>query len=315
MDLLINVVTAWITVILMVMLLVIYVLRLWIQKSKLPKEAWQRQWNRRLRRPHKWLGLAALISAFIHGLYSSLAILSPNKGTILFVILLLMGMSFMFRKQLKAIFPWMKIHRYLALASMVFLLLHLVEVDWFVGIDPIIASVTRDLQAKVAVEDQELFTTTSINETSDQDVTSSNEAGDGVPNNNAGSTGKGRHGNSDDSNDNDNTVTTDVEVTSTDIDTVDMSQVTIPDGTYSGEAMAFRPGLKVDVTIENNQITSVVVTDHNEVKQQFWSTPVREIPIAITEAQSTQVDVVSGATFTSIGIIDAVEDALIPEIE
>lgn len=297
MDLLINVVTAWITVGLMALLMVVYVLRLWIQKSGLPKDAWQRSLNRKLRKPHKWLGLATLLSAFIHGLYSSVAILSVNKGSILFVVFIAMGLSFMFRKQLKALLPWMKLHRYLAAASLVLLLLHFIEVGWFVGIDPVIAAVKRDLNMSSEVSqviesnDDDLIPSDSPQETRDQDLGNSSN----------GETARGKHRGQERA----STTTSD-----TSLDAVDMTTTVIPDGTYSGEAVGFQPGLKVDVTVENNLIVSVLVTDHNEVKQQFWSRPVAEIPLAIVESQSTDVDVISGATFTSIGIMEAVKDAL-----
>jgi uncharacterized protein with FMN-binding domain len=82
------------------------------------------------------------------------------------------------------------------------------------------------------------------------------------------------------------------------------------DGVFTGEATGFRPGLKVSVEITDNEIVSIQVTDHNEVNFRFYAGPIQEIPQEIIEAQSTDVDTVSGATFTSIGIINAVNDAL-----
>ncbi len=281
MDLLINIITAWIAVGLMVLLLVIYVLRLWIQKAKLPKDGWQRKLNRKLRRPHKWLGVGALVAALIHGLYSSMAILTMNKGTILFAIFILMGLAFMLRKQLKSIMPWMKVHRYLAVASLVFLLLHFIEVGWLVGFDPLVNAVKNDL------ENFRVDTTTSLGDA--QESTSGEAISD---------IGIGSKGNKED-------IQINVESES-----YSMNDIVISDGVYEGEAVGYQPGLKVSVTVVDNLITEVVVIDHNEVKQQFWGIPVREIPETIVDAQTTEVDIVSGATLTSVGIMSAVEDAL-----
>ena len=82
------------------------------------------------------------------------------------------------------------------------------------------------------------------------------------------------------------------------------------DGVYYGEAEGFRPGLKVQVIVEEGRITKVEVIEHNEVNQRFWGKPVEMIPQQIVQNQSTEVDVISGATYTSKGIINAVNDAL-----
>lgn len=87
-------------------------------------------------------------------------------------------------------------------------------------------------------------------------------------------------------------------------------EITLADGTYTGEATGYREGLQVSVNVEDGLITQVNVTDHNEVNSKFYAEPIETIPSAIIEAQTTQVDTVSGATFTSIGIINAVNDAL-----
>ena len=82
------------------------------------------------------------------------------------------------------------------------------------------------------------------------------------------------------------------------------------DGIYTGQAQGYGPGLKVSVEIKNNTIINVKVTDHNEVNSRFYSTPIKQIPLEIIDSQSVDVDTISGATFTSIGIINAVNDAL-----
>jgi uncharacterized protein with FMN-binding domain len=89
-----------------------------------------------------------------------------------------------------------------------------------------------------------------------------------------------------------------------------LMDVVLKDGTYSGEATGYGPNLKVSVLIESNLITEITVTSHNEVNPRFYSTPIEEIPQSIIDSQGLDVDAVSGATFTSTGIINAVNDAL-----
>jgi NosR/NirI family nitrous oxide reductase transcriptional regulator len=64
------------------------------------------------------------------------------------------------------------------------------------------------------------------------------------------------------------------------------------------------------VTIEDGAITAIEVIEHNEHEEKFWGRPVSLIPQRVIDAQSTDVDTVTGATMTSRGIIEAVEDAL-----
>ncbi len=85
---------------------------------------------------------------------------------------------------------------------------------------------------------------------------------------------------------------------------------TFKDGIYTGVADGYRPGLKVSVEIKNNVITSIEIIEHNEVNSRFYQKAMDTIPQAILDNQSTEVDATSGATFTSIGIMNAVNDAL-----
>ena len=85
---------------------------------------------------------------------------------------------------------------------------------------------------------------------------------------------------------------------------------TFKDGIYNGEADGYRPGLKVSIEVKNNIITSIEIIEHNEINSRYYQKALDSIPQAILENQSTEVDTISGATFTSIGIINAVNAAL-----
>jgi uncharacterized protein with FMN-binding domain len=84
----------------------------------------------------------------------------------------------------------------------------------------------------------------------------------------------------------------------------------LKDGTYTGEATGYHPGIKVSVVIKDNAIISVEVLDHNEENSRFYSRPIAIVPQEIVDGQTTEVDTVTSGTFTSIGIINAVNDAL-----
>jgi uncharacterized protein with FMN-binding domain len=82
------------------------------------------------------------------------------------------------------------------------------------------------------------------------------------------------------------------------------------DGVYVGEAKGYRKYLKARVTLENGYITGVEVVEHYEKGEEHFETPIALVPAAIVEAQSCDVDAISGATLTSNGIMDAVRSAL-----
>lgn len=81
------------------------------------------------------------------------------------------------------------------------------------------------------------------------------------------------------------------------------------DGVYTGIGKGFRGDMIVDVTIKNSKIVGVTVTDNVDDKKWFDRAN-NVIPAKIIETQSTNIDVVSGATYSSIGIIEGVNNAL-----
>ena len=90
----------------------------------------------------------------------------------------------------------------------------------------------------------------------------------------------------------------------------DSGDVTFNDGIYTGVADGFGPDLTVSVTIKDGLITGIEIVSHNEVGVQYYGRAMDSVPEAIIDSQSTEVDSVSGATYTSVGIKNAVADAL-----
>ncbi|KNF08347.1 FMN-binding domain protein [Gottschalkia purinilytica] len=82
------------------------------------------------------------------------------------------------------------------------------------------------------------------------------------------------------------------------------------DGEYIGKAKGYKSIIKVKVKIQKGKIIEVKIISHDET-ESYAKKPVEIIPNQIIEKQSTDVDVVSGATWTSDAIKNAVNDALI----
>lgn len=80
----------------------------------------------------------------------------------------------------------------------------------------------------------------------------------------------------------------------------------LTDGIYSGTAAGHNGPLQVAVIVRNGRIYSVEVVRHKEKRKRAVS----EIPRLIVDKQSTDVDAVSGATYTSKAIVNAVNRAL-----
>ena len=83
----------------------------------------------------------------------------------------------------------------------------------------------------------------------------------------------------------------------------------LADGTYNGIAEGYGGEIEVEVTVEGGEIASVEILDHSE-SEGTADPAINEIPEQVVEVQNYDVDTVSGATRTSEGIIEAVENAL-----
>ena len=78
---------------------------------------------------------------------------------------------------------------------------------------------------------------------------------------------------------------------------------------YTGTAEGFIDDITVEVTVLDGKITAIEIIEHDETPDYF-DDAVPAITDRIIEAQSTEVDIVSGATGTSEGIMAAVDNAL-----
>ena len=81
------------------------------------------------------------------------------------------------------------------------------------------------------------------------------------------------------------------------------------DGTYTGEADGFGGTIQVEVKIEKNKIAEINVVSAEKEDGAYLSMAKDIIP-KIIDAQSADIDTISGATFSSTGIKNASEQAL-----
>jgi uncharacterized protein with FMN-binding domain len=273
MDLILNFGFAWIAVLLGVMLTVIYFLRKLMNKSE-KNRALFKNTNKFLRKHHKIFGIALIITGLIHGLFSSDSVFSLNLGTVSWVLSILLGVNYMLRKHIPNKKGWMFYHRILTVGFMGILVLHILDVG--IQAPSLLADAFQQSQVNASTNEETSLT---------NDTSSTTESSSAT----------------------DTTLTSDTSISSLN---GQINGLVLEDGVYEGEATGYRDGLIVSVEVKDSVITSVEIVDHNEQKSRYYTPAIDEIPQAIIDSQSLEVDAVSGSTFTSIGIINAVRDAL-----
>lgn len=81
------------------------------------------------------------------------------------------------------------------------------------------------------------------------------------------------------------------------------------DGTYKATVNGFAPDMVVQITIKNDQITSVEILEHDESRSYFnFASP--KIIHRILDQNTADVKIVAGATYTSRGIKNGVRNCL-----
>ncbi|PKM56030.1 MAG: FMN-binding protein [Firmicutes bacterium HGW-Firmicutes-3] len=80
-------------------------------------------------------------------------------------------------------------------------------------------------------------------------------------------------------------------------------------GTYINETEGYYSTLRVSVTVDQNHITQIEILSHEE-PEVLANVVFEELPKSIMKKNNTDVDAISGATYTSEALIDAVKKAL-----
>ena len=81
------------------------------------------------------------------------------------------------------------------------------------------------------------------------------------------------------------------------------------DGSYEGSGNGFGGQIRVRVTVADGEITDVKILSAKKETKEYLNMA-KKLLTDIREAQSPEVDVVSGATYSSNGIKEAVRKAL-----
>ncbi|MBU3160270.1 FMN-binding protein [Clostridium frigoris] len=106
------------------------------------------------------------------------------------------------------------------------------------------------------------------------------------------------------------TTTNSTDDTSTATANIETSSSTYKDGTYTGTGSGFHGGTtEMSVTIKDNKITKVETVSNGDTPD-FYARAESTIISEIVSTQSTTVDTVSGATYSSEGIMSATQEAL-----
>ncbi len=86
------------------------------------------------------------------------------------------------------------------------------------------------------------------------------------------------------------------------------------DGTYEGTGTGFGGDITVSVSVRQGKIAEIQVRS-SDGEDPAYFTQAETVLDEILESQSTQVDTVSGATYSSGGLIAAAEEALEKAVE
>lgn len=81
------------------------------------------------------------------------------------------------------------------------------------------------------------------------------------------------------------------------------------DGTYEGTGQGYGGPVLVSVTVEHDIMTDIHVISHEKEDPAYFDLA-EPLTDKVLSAQSLDVDCVSGATFSSKGILEAIDNAL-----
>lgn len=95
---------------------------------------------------------------------------------------------------------------------------------------------------------------------------------------------------------------------------IKVSQTTYIDGIYINQEYGYHSDIIVKVIIENQRIYSIEVLEHEE-PEILANVVFSELPVKMIKYNTAQVDIVSGASYTSKSLINAVEKALEEAVE
>jgi uncharacterized protein with FMN-binding domain len=87
-------------------------------------------------------------------------------------------------------------------------------------------------------------------------------------------------------------------------------QITYKDGIYYSQAYGYYSQIKVKVVIESGKICQIDIIDHEE-PEILANIVFDRLPNKMIKKNTSEVDIVSGATYTSKSLIKSVRNALL----
>lgn len=86
------------------------------------------------------------------------------------------------------------------------------------------------------------------------------------------------------------------------------------DGVYYNQSYGYHSDILVKVTIKNQRIEEVLIVSHEEPKI-LADVVFNQLPAKMVKYNTANVDIVSGATYTSKSLIEAVDKALLEALK
>lgn len=276
-----NYIFAWLAVFIGIFLLSKYLLRKAAQRLKGQKSYNLAGINKSWKYPHIFLGFTLIAVGLIHGLYSSVKVWSLNLGTLTWLVTILFGFTWIFKKNLKA--KWLELHRILAMVFMAAVVWHVIDAGG-VNVFRILSEINDKTTYEAVIYDNSINQKPEIQKPEIEQDTASAE--------------------------NNNNLDAVIEEKKLPY-YFSFEGLELADGTYTAEDTGYSPGLKVEVDIENNMVRKIKILSHHEVDSKYYKDAMTVIPAAILSRQTLDVDAISGSSMTSVGIIKAVRKAVL----
>ncbi|MGN0517590.1 MAG: FMN-binding protein [Acutalibacteraceae bacterium] len=269
--------------------------------------------NRIFHNIHIPLGIFLIVAGLVHGLLAGNPLgttlsqasfgnilFTWNMGTVCLIFAILLGITYVLRKILKK--NWMRLHRVLTVMLVVAIVIHVCQMG--ITLPYAISDLGKEtgISEVINSEDTANSEVTNIEDTSNSEVINSEDTANSEDINSE---------ETDISEGNNDKETEDVtEDTETDNSNnlVTFSGATLKDGTYQGSADGYIGVITVSVVVRNGSVTDISIVEENDTPQFFERA--KEIINTIINGQSLEVDGITGATYSSKGIQDAVYNAL-----
>lgn len=297
----ISLITAWIATV----CAILTALKYFAKKNK--------KMNRIFHNIHIPLGVILIAAGLIHGLLAGNPfgttlsqasfgdiLLTWNMGTVCLIFAILLGITYVLRKILKK--NWMRLHRVLTVMLVAAIVIHIYQMG--ITLPYAISDLGKESSISEGINNENTVNSevTNIEDTSNSEVINSEETTNSeVINSEATDISEGN-------NDEETEDTTEDTETDNSDSLVTFSGATLKDGTYQGSADGFAGVITVSVVVSNGSVTDISIIDENDTPRYFERA--KEMINSILYGQSLEVDGITGATYSSKGIQEAVYNAL-----